>query len=313
MTAIAHIIVQLVHIEGPRKGEIQELSEPEILIGRHPGCQVRFPKDAVTLSRKHARILREGNRFKIVDQSTNGTFVNGKQVQEIFLKDGDVITFSEGGPKVSFLTQVSDPPVPQAAAQMDTPPIFTPGISTSAPQQPVPQPQPAVPPAQPSMAPQPVPEAPPAEAAPIIEAANAPFAIQYGPALKSFQTLPITVGKGSRCDFVVNHPAMNDQQAQFFFARNQYWIKDLTGAGNVTLNGIPVQTQAPLETNMQVALSSQGPRFRFLGGGRLAEIEDPLPDQSPPPLPEPARAQPEVKPAAPRPKPGGSLFKKFFR
>lgn len=305
MTTIAQITVQLVHIEGPRKGEIQEFSDPEILIGRHPDCHVQFPKEVVTLSRKHARIVREGNRFKIVDQSTNGTFVNGKQVREIFLKDGDVITFAEGGPKVSFLTQTSDQPVPQPGSSPVVSPVIMASPSTTHP--------PAPPPPQPAVISQPGSPSPPAEAAPVIQTANVPFAIQYGPALKSFQTLPIIVGKGSRCDFIVNHPAINDQQAQFFFANDRYWIKDLTGTGNVTLDGTPVQTQAPLETNMQVALSSQGPRFRFLGGGRLAEIEDPLPDQSPPPSPEPDRSQPEVKPATPRPKPGASLFRKFFR
>ena len=91
MNTLPHIIVQLVHIEGPLKGEIQELTDTQITIGRHPDCQVRFPKEVVTLSRKHARIEREGNRFKLIDQSTNGTFVNGRQVPEIYLKDGDVI------------------------------------------------------------------------------------------------------------------------------------------------------------------------------------------------------------------------------
>ena len=54
------------------------------------------------MSRKHAEIIREGNRFKLVDLSANGTFVNGKRVKEVYLKDGDVLTFAEGGPKVSF-------------------------------------------------------------------------------------------------------------------------------------------------------------------------------------------------------------------
>ena len=79
----------------------------------------------VTLSRRHARIIREGNRFKIVDQSTNGTLVNGQLVPEAYLKDGDVITFSEGGPKISFLTPGQRP----AAASGGT---FGPGARCSA-------------------------------------------------------------------------------------------------------------------------------------------------------------------------------------
>ncbi|MBW1902444.1 MAG: FHA domain-containing protein, partial [Deltaproteobacteria bacterium] len=80
------IIVQLVHIEGPMKGEIQEFSESEISIGRHPSCQVQFPKDLTTISRKHAMIVREGNRFKMISQGPNGTFVNGKRLEEVYLK-----------------------------------------------------------------------------------------------------------------------------------------------------------------------------------------------------------------------------------
>jgi pSer/pThr/pTyr-binding forkhead associated (FHA) protein len=323
MTSIPQIIVQLVHIEGPKKGEIQELSDAEIVIGRHPDCQVQFPKDVVTLSRIHARIVREGNRFKIIDQSTNGTFVNGKQVPEAYLKDGDVITFSEGGPKVSFLTQVVDQPasgpMPAAApiGQEQYPSAEQPHLAS--PQAALPR-APQQPPAsirQPVTPQQPMPSRPasppPGDSGPVIQTVQMPFAIQYGPALKSFQSLPITIGKGSRCDFVINHPAMNEQQVQFFFAQERYWIKDLTGANNVLINGMPIQTQAPLEPNMQLAFSPQGPKFRFLGGGRLAEIEDPLPAQNPSPAPEPTPPKPDIKPTAPGPKPGGSLFKKFFR
>lgn len=98
MTTMPHTTVQIVHIQGPLKGQIQELNNNEIRIGRHPDCQVVFPKDQVTLSRMHACITREGNRFKLLDQSTNGTYVNGQRVVEAFLKNGDVIMFSKEGP-----------------------------------------------------------------------------------------------------------------------------------------------------------------------------------------------------------------------
>ena len=52
------IVTQLVHIQGPLKGEIQEFSEAAISIGRDPSNSVRFPKDLTTLSRKHAEIVR---------------------------------------------------------------------------------------------------------------------------------------------------------------------------------------------------------------------------------------------------------------
>ena len=108
MQPLPTIIVQLIHIAGPLKGEIQEFNDPEIAVGRLSTCQVRFPKDLAIISRKHAAIFREGNRFRLVDESANGTFLNGKSVSEAFLKNGDVIMFAEGGPKVSFLTRVDD-------------------------------------------------------------------------------------------------------------------------------------------------------------------------------------------------------------
>ena len=40
------------------------------------------------------------------------------------------------------------------------------------------------------------------------------------------------------------------------------------------INNQSIQGQAPLEPDMQIALSPQGPRFRFIGGGRLAEIDE---------------------------------------
>ena len=143
-----------------------------------------------------------------------------------------------------------------------------------------------------------------------------PFAIQYGPALKSFQSLPITLGKGADCDFVVNHAALNHQQVQIFFSQDQYWIKDLTGTNAVQINAIPISGQAALQPDMLVSLSPQGPRFRFLGGGRLVEAEDPLaatPAQAPPSVPAPPTDPPkdQIKSDAMDRKAGG-LFKRFF-
>ena len=131
MKQALNLIVQLVHIHGPMKGEIQEFSCREITIGRHPSCDLQFPKDQVAISRTHARITRDGNRFKIEDTSTNGTFVNGTKITESWLKNGDVIFFTDGGPKVSFLTreghpeEVHDLPAPEPDI-VSPPPVHEP-------------------------------------------------------------------------------------------------------------------------------------------------------------------------------------------
>ncbi len=367
------IIVQLIHIEGPMKGEIQELSDPEISIGRHPSCQVQFPKDETSISRMHATIVREGNRFKIVNQGANGTLLNGKWIEEEYLKDGDVLTIAEGGPKVSFLTEIKEegyipppPPQPDKPAQVTPPappePPSPPQPETPAPQvqrepaAPVPQqpvspippvqhqqvqPQPEMPapqvqrepaapvprqPASPTPPVQPRPEAPapqvqhepaapmprpPASPTPPVQQpqpppqpkpveahdvqilqTKTPLIIQYGPTLRSFNELPVTIGKNTKCDFVLNHPAIIDHQAQFFFNQGEYWIKDLTGRQSVSINGQPINVHAQLNPEDILALSASGPSFRFLGGGRLAEIEEPVQEE---PLQEKPMDEPHDK------------------
>jgi pSer/pThr/pTyr-binding forkhead associated (FHA) protein len=258
------------------KGEIQEFTGNSISIGRHPSCDVRFPADLDILSRKHAQIVREGNRFKLIDQSTNGSFLNGKPVKEAFLKDGDILDFADGGPKVSFLTKVGEAPVetPQAAA---------PPVERAEP------PRPEVHPADPHQrrrpqtpesgayqpeAPVP-PVSPPPQADVRIERVQMPLIIQYGPTLRTFKELPVTIGRNPACDFSIDHPGLLDHHAQFIFSQEQYWIKDLTGNSLVAIDGTPINFQAVLRPESRIALSPNGPNFRFLGSGRLAEIEDP--------------------------------------
>lgn len=255
MTGRPTIIIQLVHIEGPLKGTIQEFLDPEITIGRNPSCHVRFPKDLAIISRNHARIVREGNRFKLIDGSTNGTLVNGKWINEAFLKPGDVLIFAEGGPKVSFLTKIMDSH--ELASHVDR--LKTPVTpKRKSPQEITPEQHLQKPDARPTAS---------------IERVHVPLVIQYGPTLQSFRELPVTVGKSAGCDFTVDHPGIMDQHAQFFYDRDQYWVKDLTGRNLVSIDGNPFGIQAPLNPNCLLSLCPDGPTFRFLGGGRLAEHE----------------------------------------
>jgi pSer/pThr/pTyr-binding forkhead associated (FHA) protein len=262
MTTIPTIVVQLIHIDGPLKGEIQEFLDPEISMGRHPSCHVLFPKEFTSISRKHARIVREGNRFKLIDQSANGTFVNGKRETEVYLKSGDVIIFAEGGPKVSFLTRVEEGQAqPQAVA-----PSGEPFEAKLAPTQKLP-----------SQQIQGEPETPLQVS---IQKVQVSLIIQYGPTLRSFKELPVTIGKNPSCDLSLEHPQIRDKHAQFFFDQGQYWVKDMTGQHMILIDGQPIDVQASLNPNSTLSFSSQGPTFRFLGGGRLAELEEPASEES---------------------------------
>jgi hypothetical protein len=64
-----------------------------------------------------------------------------------------------------------------------------------------------------------------------------------------------------------------EHHAQVLFFQEQYWIKDLSGKNPLSINGRPVDREGILEPDCRLSLSPTGPEFRFLGGGRLAEIE----------------------------------------
>lgn len=74
--------------EGGGEGELYKLDAEETVIGRNTG-DIRFPHDGY-MSGKHARIIRRGEKFILVDESSrNGTF---KRIDgEAELKAGDII------------------------------------------------------------------------------------------------------------------------------------------------------------------------------------------------------------------------------
>jgi pSer/pThr/pTyr-binding forkhead associated (FHA) protein len=290
------IVVQLVHIHGPMKGEIQEFDRNEIHIGRHPSCDLQFPKDLAVISRKHAVIVREGNRHKITDTSTNCTFVNGIRISETWLKSGDVIFFTQGGPKVSFLTregdliQTSSPPSPPAKCHQH---------SDAAPEK---QQYPSI---SPPVSPPPQAAAPPS-ASFRVESVKIPLVIQYGPVLKSFTELPVIIGTHADCDLILDHASMSHKHVEIFFSQGGYMVKDLTGRNLLRINNLPISSPTPLNPGDRLFLTESGPAFQFMEGGRMAEI----------PLSSSETGSPEKHNTASKNEPvekkTGSFFNKLF-
>ena len=66
------------------------LGEEDLTLGRERGNTIVIPSESA--SRRHARIFVSGGSHVLVDlESTNGTLLNGRPVQEQTLRHGDVI------------------------------------------------------------------------------------------------------------------------------------------------------------------------------------------------------------------------------
>lgn len=81
------------------------ISRELTVIGRRQDCDLMIPLGEI--SRKHCRIIRDGDTLRLEDLgSSNGTFHNGRRIQEGVLKAGDTI---QVGP-VSFVVQIDGVP-----------------------------------------------------------------------------------------------------------------------------------------------------------------------------------------------------------
>ena len=80
--------VLLIRAGGGREGEIIELEADVLTIGRSPHSDLFL--DDVTVSRHHARVLRDEGGFWVEDlNSLNGTYVNRKRIEQQRLFDSD--------------------------------------------------------------------------------------------------------------------------------------------------------------------------------------------------------------------------------
>jgi ribosomal protein L40E len=92
----------VVRAGGGRAGETFPLDAERTSVGRSPDCEIFL--DDVTVSRRHAVLVRRGEAFAIEDEgSLNGTFVNRKRVEGSDLEDGDEIQI--GKYRLTFLSR----------------------------------------------------------------------------------------------------------------------------------------------------------------------------------------------------------------
>lgn len=80
----------LVVKRGPNAGSKFLLDRDVTTTGRHPSSDIFL--DDITVSRRHAELLREGSRFLVKDAgSLNGTYVNRQRVDVAELAGGDEV------------------------------------------------------------------------------------------------------------------------------------------------------------------------------------------------------------------------------
>lgn len=81
-------------VDGPEAGMRREIPRGSFTIGRAPSNNITVESQVV--SKVHARIERTGVQLLLADlQSANGTFVEGKKIESVVLKDGDEINLGK--------------------------------------------------------------------------------------------------------------------------------------------------------------------------------------------------------------------------
>jgi hypothetical protein len=85
---------------GGMAGQSFQPHEGRTLIGRSPECEVFL--DDVTVSRRHAELVRDGETFSIRDLgSLNGTYVNRRRIESTVLENDDEVQI--GKYRLTFL------------------------------------------------------------------------------------------------------------------------------------------------------------------------------------------------------------------
>jgi hypothetical protein len=80
----------LIVTRGPNLGARYALDQPLVRIGRHPDSDIFL--DDVTVSRRHAELLRDGDTYVLRDASSlNGTYCNRARIDEVPVQDGDEV------------------------------------------------------------------------------------------------------------------------------------------------------------------------------------------------------------------------------
>lgn len=92
LTVDGPAVILLQVINGPHRGQELDLCVGTTTVGRATDNDLVLASGDV--SRHHARIERDGDQVRVIDlNSTNGTKVNGRPIQDDYVQAGDEVTF----------------------------------------------------------------------------------------------------------------------------------------------------------------------------------------------------------------------------
>src|SRR2546423_8825776 len=99
------VVLVMFRADGERRSF--SVSRDMTVIGRREDCDLRIPLGEI--SRKHCRLIKEDGTLRLEDLgSSNGTYLNGKRVQEAAIEPGDSLQVVQW---VIMLTVDGDPAV----------------------------------------------------------------------------------------------------------------------------------------------------------------------------------------------------------
>ena len=128
------MLLRIHQVAGAHTGRVWTFDQAVVRVGRMPDSDVAFDAHAdLDASGRHLEIVRRGGAWVVRDAgSRNGTYVNGEQIAERLLADGDMIECGFGGPRLRV--ELVDPRAHSGSPSANTEavPIARPNAPTAA-------------------------------------------------------------------------------------------------------------------------------------------------------------------------------------
>lgn len=212
------------------------------IVGRDPDCDLTI--DWHLLSRHHAELQVDNGQLRVIDLSSrNGTYLNGKKVQDCIAKPGDELRFDEQrfiivGPASAEIPNDQDDDL--TGVRTLAPELLC-GDSTLRSMQKL--------------------SGGGSRPAAVLISQNVSGSEKRFSIEKSY----IDIGRGADNDLVITDPSVSKKHANIRFFNNQWELTDNQSSNGITVNGRAVKIVA-LKNGDQIGVGSSTLRFEVEGG-----------------------------------------------